>query len=368
MFIENFDVNDNLFSNTVGSTDFISAIGLQMLPSVFGKLLSSNIEDEEDDALIQCIPTETTYSERKLYYNFFKYLWQGRHDVLEVGPFLGGTTRSIALGMSKNIMIKKNAKLHTIDKFENYNIKLLEKILDLKLFNENKREKLLNKLNNDSDFESIFDELHADCQYNNIINKIKGGLPDIPNNRNHIDLYNVLKGIKLECVFVDGCKSWYSTKYLLKYISCALVDNGYLIFQDYGWYTCFWIPFIISKLNAKLTLIASVDTTYIFKITDTLKENDFEAIPNDPKELEKIDIESTFEKLLYDSAKRNDYNYLVIGRIHLAGALAYCGYKLESKKLLQSLLLETFAADFRDIIKNALVSPTYSPTNGEILL
>ena len=63
--------------------------------------------------------------------------------------------------MSKNIMIKKNAKLHTIDKFENYNIKLLEKILDLKLFNENKREKLLNKLNNDSDFESIFDELHA---------------------------------------------------------------------------------------------------------------------------------------------------------------------------------------------------------------
>ena len=79
-------------------------------------------------------------------------------------------------------------------------------------------------------------------------------------------------------------------------------------------------------------------------------------------------MESTFEKLLYDSKKRNDYNYLVIGRIHLAGALAYCGYKLESKKLLQSLLLETFAADFRDIIKNALVSPTYSPENGEILL
>jgi len=357
-----------MFKNTIGNSDFISAVGLDVLPVVFGKLLSSSIEDEEHDVLIQCIPTETSYNERKLYYNFFKYLWTGRFDVLEVGPFLGGTTRSIALGMCENIMFNSNVKLHTIDKFENYNTKLMKQILDLKLFDESKRGKLLEKLNNDSDFESIFDELHVDYQYNNILNKIKGGLPDIPNEQNHINLGDVLTSVKLECVFVDGCKSWYSTKYLLKYLSTSMVNSGYLIFQDYGWYTCFWIPLIISKFSSKLTLIASVDTTYIFQITDSLNEKDFEAIPNDPKKLDKKDIESTFGKLLYDSTKRNDYNYLVIGRIHLAAALAYCGYLNEAKKILQNLIEEPYASDFRDIINNALVSPTYSPVNGRILL
>jgi hypothetical protein len=233
---------------------------------------------------------------------------------------------------------------------------------------ESKRKKIREQLNNNSDFELFFDELHNDYDYYYIVNKIKGGLPNVPSEDNNIKLNEILQSIKLECVFVDGCKSWYSTKYLLKSISYNMIDNGYLIFQDYGWYTCFWIPLIVWHLRNKLTLIASVDTTYIFQVTESFKNEDFEKIPSDPKELNKSVIESAFKNLLYISTKRSDYFYLVIGRIHLAAALAYCGFNYDAKILLQNLLSESFATDFKDIINNALVSPTYSPTEGKIML
>ena len=98
------------------------------------------------------------------------------------------------------------------------------------------------------------------------------------------------------------------------------------------------------------------------------QNEDFEKIPSDPKKLNKSVIESAFKNLLYISTKRSDYYYLVIGRIHLAAALAYCGFNYDAKILLQNLLSESFATDFKDIINNALVSPTYSPTEGKIML
>jgi hypothetical protein len=105
-------MNESLFQNTVGNSNFISSIGLDYLPHVSGKLLSASIENDEHNRLIQSIPTETSYRERKLYYNFFKYFWTGKYDVLEIGPFLGGSTRSIALGMMENVLRNSARKLY----------------------------------------------------------------------------------------------------------------------------------------------------------------------------------------------------------------------------------------------------------------
>jgi len=74
----------------------------------------------EDLALfLDAIPSETTPSERRFLWQFFASIWDGAGDVLEVGPFLGGTSRAIARGMLDNPRYK-GGRLLTYDKFTNY--------------------------------------------------------------------------------------------------------------------------------------------------------------------------------------------------------------------------------------------------------
>lgn len=40
-------------------------------------------------------------------------------NILEIGPFFGGTTRAIAMGINDNCFAQ-NIKLLTLDKFEDY--------------------------------------------------------------------------------------------------------------------------------------------------------------------------------------------------------------------------------------------------------
>jgi hypothetical protein len=48
-----------------------------------------------------------------------------------------------------------------------------------------------------------------------------------------------------------------------------MVDNARIgaafIFQDYGWFTCFWIPAFLALFESSFQLVASVDNTYAFQ-------------------------------------------------------------------------------------------------------
>ena len=84
---------------------------------IFSKVFSSLPFESQDE--IDKIPTQTTRREREFLFNFFANQWSGTGDVVEVGPFLGGTTRMIALGMISNPRFG-NDSLHTFDKFDGY--------------------------------------------------------------------------------------------------------------------------------------------------------------------------------------------------------------------------------------------------------
>jgi hypothetical protein len=61
-------------------------------------ILNTDVPDEVGAAL-DAIPSETCPLERRYLYRLFSTFWDPSGDVLEVGPFLGGTTRAIAMGM-----------------------------------------------------------------------------------------------------------------------------------------------------------------------------------------------------------------------------------------------------------------------------
>ncbi len=61
--------------------------------------------------------TATTMNERRFLLRFAAHFWDGRGDVFENGPLLGGTTRALALGMLANSARDPGAELHTHDWF-----------------------------------------------------------------------------------------------------------------------------------------------------------------------------------------------------------------------------------------------------------
>lgn len=88
----------------------IGVLGLSHSNIIVNSSEGTNIYEKVNE-----IPSLTNLSERMFLYQYFSKLWTGNENVLEIGPFLGGTTRAIALGMLNNQSLKENIRLYTVD-------------------------------------------------------------------------------------------------------------------------------------------------------------------------------------------------------------------------------------------------------------
>lgn len=79
---------------------FEDFLGPDIYPRLLGRMLSlfaaGPNKGKKYDQFFDEIPTETTLGERKFLFNFFAQIWKGHYHVLEIGSFLGGSTRAIA--------------------------------------------------------------------------------------------------------------------------------------------------------------------------------------------------------------------------------------------------------------------------------
>ena len=366
-------MNDKFIFEILGNDEFINAVGENGLPGLLGKLLSTSVNSSDLDNMLSAIPSETTQEERRFLYNFFYYFWTGKEDVLEIGPLLGGTTRAISLGMSHNVLFDPARKLHTYDRFNNYYsgeslAVLLEPLCKRGLLPMSIIRKLKTNANK-VEFSSIFDLLHKNYDYNKIIKKTSANLPDEPKEMNTLnEKFNLPINSRFESVFIDGCKSWYGTKAFFMAIAHSLRKDTYLLFQDYGWYTCFWIPSFVYFLRSNLSLIANIDSTYVFRIDKPFTTNDIQKIfPDTPEMLNAGSYKTIFEFILDRASDRGDYRQLVLGRMQCAGALAYIGEERDARSIFDILLKETYSKAYLPLIKQARKNPTYRP-NGIVSL
>lgn len=332
------------------------------------------LEIHDADVLQQLreIPSETSENERKLLYNFFSKVWTGTQSVCEIGPFLGGTTRAIALGMIANSQLQPDHKLYTFDQFAGYYTgeelaQYLEPSFQTGLVDERLRQPVLNS----GSFLEVFQHLHLNKNYSNLLVVFNQSLPQAK----ELDTKNPFElpaGVKFNAVFIDGCKSWYSTKYFMSKI-CEVTQPGtYFLFQDYGWYTCFWIPAFLQLFKNYFKPINSVDSTHIFQLIQPLTSQVIEQLcPDDPRSnaaMSKVQIDEIFTQLITAAQSKSKIYTALIYTIQHSAALSYIGFIDEAKLKLSSLFTQTWAKDCLQIIQAALNSPTYLPDGQPIYL
>lgn len=326
--------------------------------------------DTNVEKLLGAIPSETSLRERRFLYRFFGTIWGGKNDVIEIGPFLGGTSRAIALGMCDNPRISENAKLRTFDRFYGYYdlpslIELLDPLVKAGILDPSD----LQSLGDNADFLRIFERIHADNEYYQRIVPSNMMVPDRPEDLEDRDDYlRIPEETLVSAVFVDGCKSWYGTKYFMQEAGRVAESGAYFLFQDYGWYTCFWIPAFLELLRDCFQLVGYVDTTYAFTLVKPLSSEAIEMrYPDSPSELGEDGLIEIFDRLVDDAASRNDYAAVVRHTLQKAGALAYVGNKAQAIKIIKGLKRDPWAFGDRTVIAAAAESPTYSP-DGRIFL
>jgi len=353
-----------------GTGDPVKNFLLPVPESLRGCVSSSKQNSLEiSDQFLSEIPSETSLAERRYLHDFFAKDWDGSGEVVEIGPFLGGTTRAIASGMYANPRRASGGRLQTFDRFDNYYsaVKLRETIEPMVrggVFTADEASSLCR----DANFERLFEALHAPHAYGQLVRIQNSELPDRPE---EIDSSNALASLakesELGALFVDGCKSWASTHYTLKVLLPRLQRNAPVIFQDFGWYTCFWISSAAYALRDYLTAESHVDSTYAFRLTRPVSEQEVsERFSRTPVEMGDLFFAEAAEALRERSLAIQDLRGELISYLHHVAALATLGDVHAAATILKGLNVQRFLP-VQELIWGCLKSPTYLPGGKQIL-
>lgn len=321
------------------------------------------------DTFLSQIPSETLPGERRYLFDYFSSKWSGEGTVVELGPFLGGTTRAIAWGMSCNPRLKSGAMLHTLDRFDLYYSaqqlrQTIEPLVQCGVFEAQQA----NDLCREANFERLFNAIHSPHDYSRLMQLHNSPLPDRPD---EIDTSRSLdfladKG-EIAALFVDGCKSWASTHYAMKFLLPRMPVGAPVIFQDFGWYTCFWISSFAHAMREFLTPDSHVDSTYTFRLTRPITESDVvKRFARTPVEMSETFFRKSAAALIERSRRELDLRAELIAQLHHVAALMTIGRRNDAATILKALDVKRYAA-FAGMIRGCLKSPTYLPGGKQIL-
>lgn len=349
-----------------------------VLPRFLGGLLAVLIAEPEQISFLDALPSEASPGERRFLRNFMAEFWSGQRHVLEIGPFLGSTSRALASGMLANSRRDPNARLLTFDKFDRYySAGMLLDFLE-PLFSDGTLEKSLREsIRGNQDFLEVYRQIHAPHPYAKLILAFRRPVPDTPEQASESgDWFNLEPGTPVDVFFIDGCKSWYGTKHFMRSIADSAETGSYFIFQDFGARTCFWLTSFLYMFADRFKLIAHIDHTYTYRLEVPFSPEEIEqAFPDTPSGFTSQHYERMYNVMRADAFKRSDVYGGFVLALHHAGALAYLGDKEAARRRILELAAEPAyteagagpAGNFGSYIQQALKSPTYTP-DGEIFL
>jgi hypothetical protein len=339
--------------------------GPGLSPAVLGALLGRPVEEELERRVDELV-SAASVNERRFLYRFAATFWDGEGDVFENGPLLGGTTRGLALGMLANPRRSPGALLHTFDWFH-ADEGDLPPVWDQMIAAGIIRRSHYDEMRRTGSFQKLFDHIHIHSghDYSELVRSHEAYLPghrgeEPPGGRT---VFELPEGREFNIVFVDGCKSWYGTKHWIARMCDRVRPGCHFVFQDYGWYSCFWLPVLISRLEDHFRLVAHVDDTYAFELARPLEREIVERrFPDEPTDFGRDVYDDIFARLGVDAGNRSDVHAMVSLSIQHAGALAYLGHKDEARAHISGMLGRPEFFPFRRrMIERALKSPTYTP-------
>jgi hypothetical protein len=228
---------------------------------LLGDTASPELQALMGDRMFDGIPTMVSPRELRLLYNFFS-VTPLDGAVLEIGPYLGGSTSAIGRGLA---IAKHQHAFLTVDAFA-WNdpgfLRGLNRHVDLIAAGRS-----VSPANAESartgDWHALFVGLHHATPYSAMLQTIRFRMPSASYTTED-SLAAALPKVRIAAIFIDGFKSWQATYYAMLQLAEHLTQNTLLIFQDFSWYDCYWLPILRTRFAA--TLIAKVDNTAIFRL------------------------------------------------------------------------------------------------------
>jgi hypothetical protein len=218
------------------------------------------------DKSIDGIPTMVAPRELRLLANLFATLTMSG-DVLEIGCYLGGSTNAIAGGL---LAAKFSGHYYVLDSFS-WN----QPGFITNLRRDCERLAATYALSNQAWVEvsqggwlQAFREVHQAKPYGHML-EIRRALIPYGGNATAFDLtQHVAAGTRLGAIFIDGFKSWPAATAAMTALQPYLQKGSLLIFQDFSWYDCYWLPILMTYLSRHARMLMKIDNTAVFQVTD----------------------------------------------------------------------------------------------------
>lgn len=189
------------------------------------------------------IPSMISGEERRYLYWLTSSQWSGRGHVVEIGPWLGGSTYYLARGMAAS-GLETTGRLHVYDSFVWRQFMADRHPLDIAV---------------GGSFQPVFEDNLRD--YRSMLRVNRTMLRD-----EHVEKDTDAKRLRetfevrakalswpdaqpVEILFVDGAKSWTGYRDLLLTFGPYLIPGrSLLVLQDYKFWGCFWVAAITELL------------------------------------------------------------------------------------------------------------------------
>jgi Methyltransferase domain len=219
------------------------------------------------------VPTMLAQEEKR-YLFWLGSAWSGAGTVVEIGPWLGGSTVCLAAGMRASGRPARG-KLHAIDNF---------------LWREFMAARAPLPLVPGDSFEPFF--LRNMVGYTDVVVSHARALPDETiegdadagatrfSGEKAVAPFDGLPGAEpVEILFIDGAKSWRGMRHLLLTLSNRLLPGKTLLVgQDFKYWGAYWVPMMMARLDARIEPVHNVlrGTTVAFRLKSAIPRGELE--------------------------------------------------------------------------------------------
>lgn len=222
------------------------------------------------------IPTMLQPEETQYLYWLGASVWMSGGIVLEIGPWLGGSTICLAAGMHASGR-PSEGRLHAVDNF---------------LWREFMVARASLPIQPGESFEPYF--LKNLETYHDIVVSHAATLPDETIEGDHeatakrsaneasVRVLNAAPGEgPIEILFIDGAKSWRGMLHLLRIVRERIVPGTtLLVCQDYKYWGTYWVPMMMSRLAEYVEPVHNVlgATTVAFRLKREIPAGALDAL------------------------------------------------------------------------------------------
>lgn len=218
--------------------------------------------------------------------------WQGKGLIVEIGPWLGGSTVCLAAGMQESGH-QTDKRLVVYDNFIWREFMSDRAPLDLQpgdCFHHGFRE-------NVSDYSSIVDSYKLTLPDEIIAGDKEAESKRFASEEKVPMLESVAGNEPVEILFVDGAKSWLALKHLLVTVSERLLaGDSLLVCQDYKYWGNYWVPLMVTLLGDRVRPVHNVlaATTVTLHVDKPVSR---ETLAEFPDHIAKLDTEKAVKAI-----------------------------------------------------------------------